>query len=247
MPARCAHKRHGQQGSPQGSMPQARPTNRARRRCVGKPLANRPQYEGPRKAKNLRRSLAAITAMRNSDTQPLVDLLEAILPKGRSVAGYSTNEDAAPMRNAHMYSNAVRAVVHAALSRTDIQHVELVSKTDMESSSTWNSAYHKGALLGLGGVATWVSTNGEGRVTTHSTENVRHNSDFRLEFGKAANRPTAKARKQLRTWGFRPCVVSPFSAFGQRHEVTEGAATPITEQLQTVDRTERRNEPHSSS
>ena len=103
--------------------------------------------------------------MRNSDTQPLVALLEAILPKGRFIAGYSTNKDAAPMRNAQCYSNVVRAAVNAALSRTDIQHFELVTKTDI-SPSTWKSAYHRGALLVLGGIAKWVSTNGDGLVIT---------------------------------------------------------------------------------
>jgi hypothetical protein len=70
-----------------------------------------------------------------------------------------------------------------------------------------------------------------------STETVTSSHSFRLEFGVATSVPTAKARQQLRAWGFKPRVSNPgpFNTFGVREEVLANAATKVSENLASVE------------
>ena len=91
----------------------------------------------------------------------------------------------------------------------------------------------RGALIVSDGKATWLKGTKSGTPDVRDVENVKRTDDFVLQFGVARTLPTAKARQQLREWGFAPRTVlpGPFNAFGTRTTVEENASHNVTEQL----------------
>ena len=87
------------------------------------------------------------------------------------------------------------------------------------------------------GKATWLLGTASGTPLNMSTETVTSSHSFRLEFGVATSVPTAKARQQLRAWGFNPRVSNPapFNTFGTREEVLANAGTKVSDNLASVD------------
>ena len=100
----------------------------------------------------------------------------------------------------------------------------------------------------LNGTAQWKWAITAGSSGEAKPESIDTTGNFVIAFSTAASVPTAKARQQLRSWGFLPRVAqnAPFSTFGARQDVLSNENTSVQESLTAVDLEAVQEQEHTS-
>ena len=124
------------------------------------------------------------------------------LAKTRSIAALQS----APMRKACLNKEMVRVLTNAATARTDVKLIETITETSGSGKEVPTLADGEATLWVTNSQAIWLT--GTQKGTRQNSEELEGLEPFLLRFSVSSTVQAAKARQQLREWGFKPRTIS---------------------------------------